>query len=61
MTSDFNKGLCTGRENVQLNNMTNLTPQLYKEVLKYKGQESNYLMQTIDLASYSCANNQNVA
>ena len=41
--------------------MDDITPELYKEVLKYKKQGTNYLTQPIDLASYRYLYKQNVA
>ena len=41
--------------------MAELTLELYKELLEYKTQESNYLAQPIDLASYRYVFNQKAA
>ena len=61
MKAAFSNRLCTSREFFQSSDMEDLTQELYKEVLKYKKQENNYLTQPIDLASYRFANMQNAA
>ena len=43
------------------NKMDDITPELYKEVLKYKKQGDNYLTQPIDLSNYMHEFNQQAA
>ena len=55
MSSAFSNRLCTRKELFQVNDMVDITPELYKEILKYKSQNNSYLTQPIDLASYRYA------
>ena len=55
MSSAFSNRLCTRKQFFQANGMVDITPELYKEVLKYKSQDNSYLTQPIDLASYRYA------
>lgn len=41
--------------------MAELAPDLYKELLKYKTQESNYFRQTIDLSIHKGNRHQSKA
>ena len=59
--SAFKNRLCGSTGIVQINRMNDLTLEIYYEVIKYKAQESTYLSQPIDLASYRYAVNQKVA
>ena len=61
MSFAFSNRLYTSRRLLPNNKMDDITPELYKEVLKYKKQGDNYLTQPIDLASYRYLYRQNVA
>tara|TARA_B100000700_G_scaffold312660_1_gene396587 strand:+ start:574 stop:759 length:186 start_codon:yes stop_codon:yes gene_type:complete len=52
MSFGFKISLSNSRKTVYENNMTDFSPSLYKELLKYNAIESNYFPQLIDLATY---------
>ena len=52
MSFGFKNRLCIRRSTVNSNKMTELSTELYEEILRYKTQETSYFSQPIDLSKY---------
>ncbi len=52
MSFGFKNRLCISKRSINEEQMAELGPELYEEVLRYKTQETNYFPQPIDLSMY---------
>ncbi len=52
MAYAFNRRVSFVNESLQNENMAELTPELYKELLRYSFQQNSYFTQPIDLSNY---------
>ncbi len=58
MSSTFNQRFCIGSMAMHNEQMTDLAPEIYKELIRYNSQETSYFSQPIDLYSYSQINHK---